>query len=497
MFLGAGVRQLGGTVGDIESMPFVEAFRQFQFKVGKENIMFLHVSLVPATASDKEQKTKPTQHSVRELRGLGLSPDMIVCRSQTPLNESVKQKISNFCHVAAESVISVHDCASIYRVPLLLDAQNVIPLLEKHLGLPVMKRELSDEGIPLHLNPWKSLADRYENLRKAVKIVLVGKYTGMSDAYASVNKALLHSCLMAGYKLDLQYVEAGDLEHATLEADPTKYHDAWGKICSGQGILVPGGFGSRGIEGKLLAVKWARERKVPYLGICLGLQVAAIEFARNVLGWADANTTEVNPDCEHKVVIDMPEISTKELGGTMRLGKRKTIFVQPDCVTKKLYFDAETIEERHRHRYEINPALVGEFEKHGMQFVGKDTEGERMEILELDDHPYFVACQFHPEYLSRPYDLHQPSTGVSGPSPVFNGLILAAVGKLQTWLKRRPDPKDMRFSTSSSATRGSRPSWMYEDSPPASPEKTMGTVAEGDVFKASPAAQKNLNKSEL
>eukprot|EP00039_Didymoeca_costata_P011985 m.171219 g.171219 ORF g.171219 m.171219 type:complete len:635 (-) comp15348_c1_seq5:2102-4006(-) len=421
------VIELGGTIGDIESMPFVEAFRQFQFRVGKENMVFVHVSLVPQT-NDGEQKTKPTQHSIRELRGLGISPDLIVCRGLTPLEESVKNKVSMFCHVPPKQVLSVHDCSSIYRVPLLLEKQDITDILVEKLKLNMGFRERLDNGLPVKLVKWKEMADRFEAPTKSVKIALVGKYTKMSDAYASVSKALRHSCLLAGYKLDLMYIEASDLEEdKTKTENPERYHDAWGKMCQAQGILVPGGFGQRGIEGKLLAAKWARERKIPYLGVCLGLQIAAIEFARNVLGMTNANSTEVNPDTPHPVVIDMPEISTTQMGGTQRLGKRRTVF-HGDSVAKKLYFDAPYVEERHRHRYEVNPKLISQFEEKGMKFVGRDVEGNRMEILELEGHPYFVATQFHPEFLSRPMR----------PSPVFLGLILAARGKLANWLSHRP-----------------------------------------------------------
>eukprot|EP00040_Diaphanoeca_grandis_P021994 m.117663 g.117663 ORF g.117663 m.117663 type:complete len:607 (-) comp28595_c0_seq1:36-1856(-) len=442
--------ELGGTVGDIESMPFVEAFRQFQFKVGKDDFVQMHVSLVPETgSSDKEQKTKPTQHSIRELRGLGLSPHVIVCRSSSLLDEKVRQKISMFCHVAPDHVLGVHDVASIYRVPMLLESQGILTILSNLLNINVNPVAMSDDGeITGPLAEWRQLADRAENSSKTVKIILVGKYTALSDAYASVISALKHSCLHVGrgVKLELVYVEASDLEKATETSNPTKYFDAWTRLCSGEGILVPGGFGARGIEGKIAAINWARLRKVPYLGVCLGMQLAVIEFARNVLDWKDANTTEVDSDTPHPVIIEMPEISTTELGGTMRLGKRETRFMKPDCISKKLYKGADSIHERHRHRYEVNPKLTAKFEEKGLQFVGHDTEGERMEICELDDHPFFVAAQFHPEYLSRPMR----------PAPLFFGFVSAACGKLKAALN--PDVESTSQANTPAPTPVSSPS---------------------------------------
>lgn len=373
---------------------------------------------------------------MRELRGLGLSPDILVCRGIRGIEPSVREKLSNFCHVPADQVLSVHDCSSIYRVPLLLQSQGILEIFRDHLGMNLSAQYMSslvqqpDDGTFLEteaMTKWRDLADRYDALTQTVDIVLVGKYTALSDAYASVIKALRHSCLKAGQKLNLKYVEATDLEKSMIDTDPIKYHAAWSKVCSSTGILVPGGFGTRGIEGKIAAAKWAREKKIPYLGVCLGFQVAVIETCRNVLGWVDANSFEVDPDTKFPVIVEMPEISTKQLGGTMRLGKRKTIFTG-ECLSKQLYYDQESIEERHRHRYEVNPDNVADIEKSGLRFVGRDTEGERMEIFELDDHPFFCGVQFHPEYLSRPMR----------PAPIFFGFILASCGKLKSWLKKRP-----------------------------------------------------------
>ncbi|KAG8033842.1 hypothetical protein G9C98_008323 [Cotesia typhae] len=419
------VIELGGTIGDIEGMPFVEAFRQFQFRVKKENFCVAHVSLVPQPRSTGEPKTKPTQASVRELRGLGLSPDLIVCRSEQPIGPSIKDKVSNFCHVAPEQVITIHDLSSIYRVPLLMESQGVIEFLNERLQLDLPH---VGPGRPRSfMRKWRDLADKFDHLRKEVNIALVGKYTKLEDAYASVTKALQHASLEVGYKLNLTYIEAANLENATLADNPVLYHEAWQKLCKSDGVIVPGGFGKRGIEGKILACKWCRVNSKPMLGICLGLQVAVIEFARNVLGLEAANSMEIDPETEHPVIVDMPEYNGDEKGGTMRLGKRYTKFKESTpSVIKALYGNIDGVEERHRHRYEVNPAFVSNLEAAGLKFVGQDTTGQRMEIIELEGHDYYVATQYHPEYLSRPMK----------PSAPFLGLILASVGKLKSYLAK-------------------------------------------------------------
>uniref|UniRef100_A0A6I8QIR5 CTP synthase n=1 Tax=Xenopus tropicalis TaxID=8364 RepID=A0A6I8QIR5_XENTR len=412
------VIELGGTVGDIESMPFVEAFRQFQFKARRENFCNIHVSLVPQPSATGEQKTKPTQNSVRELRGLGLSPDLVVCRCSTPLDTSVKEKISMFCHVEPQQVICVHDVSSIYRVPLLLEEQGVVEYFRQRLDLPISRqpRRL--------LMKWKEMADRYERLLESCSIALVGKYTKFSDSYASVIKALEHSALAINHRLEIKYIDSADLEQETLQEEPVRYHEAWQKLCSSDGILVPGGFGVRGTEGKIQAIAWARKQKKPFLGVCLGMQLAVVEFARDVLGWkGDVFSLIFLFSLQ---VIDMPEHNPGQMGGTMRLGKRRTIFHYQNSVMKKLYGGHEYVEERHRHRYEVNPELRRELETRGLKFVGQDTEGERMEIVELEDHPYFVGVQYHPEFLSRPIK----------PSPPYFGLLLASVGRLSQYIER-------------------------------------------------------------
>ena len=396
--------ELGGTVGDIESAPYVEALRQFQFRVGRNNVTFVHVSLVPVMGPVGEQKTKPTQHTVKELMGLGITPDILVCRSSAPLNPETRAKLAAFCHVPEEAVISTHDVPNIYHVPLMLEAQGLCATL----GLKVQPNGLLDD--------WRRMAHHLDALEENVTIAMVGKYTDLSDAYLSVIKALQHAAMAADRKLTIDWLEAGELEHGV----PDDVHaDAWKRLRAADGILVPGGFGHRGVEGKILAANYARTNGVPYFGICLGLQVAAIEFARNVLGMEGSTSTEFDEDCPNPAVIFMPEISTTHLGGTMRLGSRPTLFQVDDCKVKRLYGGLESVDERHRHRYEVNPELIERLEAAGLTFVGKDETGQRCEILELPDHPYFVAVQYHPEFKSRP----------GRPSPPFLGLILAASGQ--------------------------------------------------------------------
>lgn len=421
--------ELGGTVGDIESAPFVEAMRQFQFRVGHENFALIHVSLVPTIGSVGEQKTKPTQASIRDLRGLGLTPDLIACRCEkTGLDEGIQSKISMFCHVQPEQVLAVRDCSSVYHVPELLKDQGMVDYLWKRLNIEktiTITPALKEKGTEMW-RKWNQLTSAQERLHDSVTIVLVGKYTNLQDSYASVVKALEHASLNCHKKLIMKWVEASDLEPETRSSNPVKYHEAWQDLCSAQGILVPGGFGNRGVEGKIAAAKWAREQKIPYLGICLGLQIAVIEFARNVCGMTDANSIELDENTKTPVVVYMPEISKTHLGGTMRLGTRPTEFQAgtEGSTLRKLYGGGSTVLERHRHRYEINPELIEKFEAKGLQFVGKDETGQRMEIVEMADHPYFVGVQYHPEYLTRPLR----------PSAPFMGLILAATSGLEAHL---------------------------------------------------------------
>ena len=398
------VIELGGTVGDIESAPYIEALRQFQFRVGRENVTFVHVSLVPVMGPVGEQKTKPTQHSVKELRGLGIIPDILVCRSTQPMTEDTKQKLAAFCHVSADAVMSTHDVPNIYHVPLMLEEQGLC----KILGIDCNATNLLAE--------WKEMAYGLDLLAEEVTIAMVGKYTDLSDAYLSVIKSLQHAAMKVERKLTINWIEASHLENEWKSNNNEEWVSAWNLLESSDGVLVPGGFGDRGIEGKILAVKHARENNVPFLGICLGLQVAAIEFCRNVLGMEDANSTEFDNNPGTAAVIFMPEISKTHLGGTMRLGSRPTIWQTSTSKIRKLYGEGDSVDERHRHRYEINPDLVDAIENSGLIFVGKDDTGQRCEIFELNNHPYFVGVQYHPEFKSRP----------GKPSPPFLGLLMAA-----------------------------------------------------------------------
>ncbi|XP_022374050.1 CTP synthase 2 isoform X2 [Enhydra lutris kenyoni] len=366
------VIELGGTIGDIEGMPFVEAFRQFQFKAKKENFCNIH------------------------------------------------EKISMFCHVNPEQVICIHDVSSTYRVPVLLEEQGIVKYFKERLDLPI-----GDSASNL-LFKWRNMADRYERLQKTCSIALVGKYTKLRDCYASVFKALEHSALAINHKLNLMYIDSIDLEQTTETEDPVKFHEAWQKLCKADGVLVPGGFGIRGTLGKLQAISWARAKKIPFLGVCLGMQLAVIEFARNCLNLRDADSTEFEPNARVPVVIDMPEHNPGNLGGTMRLGIRRTVFKTENSILRKLYGDVPFIEERHRHRYEVNPSLISQLEQNDLSFVGQDVDGERMEIIELANHPYFVGVQFHPEFSSRPMK----------PSPPYLGLLLAATGSLHAFLQQ-------------------------------------------------------------
>ncbi|KAA8527214.1 hypothetical protein F0562_008557 [Nyssa sinensis] len=412
------VIELGGTIGDIESMPFIEALCQFSYRVGPGNFCLIHVSLVPVLNVVGEQKTKPTQHSVRGLRGLGLTPNILACRSTKALDRNVKEKLSQFCHVPAENIITLYDVSNIWHIPLLLRDQNA------HKGI---LKSLNFLGIAWEpdLVEWTTRTELCDMLYDPVRIAMVGKYTGLSDSYLSVLKALLHASVTCHKKLIVDWVPAGDLEDVTAKEAPDVYKAAWDLLKGADGVLVPGGFGDRGVEGKILAAKYARENKIPFLGICLGMQIAVIEFARSVLGLHDANSTEFNPKTSNPCVIFMPEGSKTHMGGTMRLGSRRTYFKVTDCKSAKLYGNVSFVDERHRHRYEVNPNMISQLEKAGLLFVGRDESGQRMEIVELPCHPYFVGVQFHPEFKSRPGE----------PSALFLGLIAAACGQLDIILQ--------------------------------------------------------------
>ena len=416
--------ELGGTVGDIESAPFIESMRQLRRRAGPHNFAQIHVSLVPVVSG--EQKTKPTQQAIREARSAGLSPDLIACRCPEPLLESSTSKIAMFCQVDPSQVLAVHDVASTYHVPLLLEQQGLISQLSSLFNLsatPAPPKLLSSGRKTW--SSWKSLTlsqDRFLDSEK-VNIALVGKYTNLHDSYLSVIKSLEHSAMAVGRKLNLLWVDASNLERAMLDAHPEAYHKAWHELCTADGVLVPGGFGTRGTEGMIAAANWARTKPKPYLGICLGLQIAVVEYARNILGLKNAHSVELDANAEEKVVIFMPEIDKTTMGGNMRLGLRPTLF-QKDTEwsrLRKLYGGGEAVLERHRHRYEVNPDYIEKLSNAGLSFIGKDDKGERMEIIELKDHPWFVGVQFHPEFLSR----------VLHPSPPYLGFVAACAGLLE------------------------------------------------------------------
>jgi CTP synthase len=389
--------ELGGTVGDIESMPFLEAVRQLSRDVGRENIVFIHTTLVPILGTVKEQKTKPTQHSVKELRAIGIKPDIVVARSERPLDKTIKSKISLFCDVPVDAVVSAHDVGSIYEVPLLLEEQGLTDFVLNRFGYKKAAENLRE---------WKDYLDRLLNPKDSVTIALVGKYTHLMDSYVSHVEALNHAGAKAEAKIDILWVESEDLEsRGSL--------DILGKA---DGILVPGGFGDRGTEGKISAIRFARENGVPFLGICLGFQLATVEFSRHVLGMSKANSSEFDNDTPYPVVDLLPE--QKEVvdkGASMRLGAHE-IRITESSTAEELYGKTK-IEERHRHRYEINPEFIDKIEKEGLEYTGRSLDDRRMEIAESTNHPYFVASQFHPEFKSRPLR----------PSPLHYGLVRASL----------------------------------------------------------------------
>ncbi|GMM51339.1 CTP synthase [Starmerella bacillaris] len=413
--------ELGGTVGDIESMPFVEALRQFQFRVGADNFALVHVSLVPVIHG--ELKTKPTQAAIRELRSLGLTPDIIACRCTEKLSRAIMEKISMFCHVGPDQVLGVHDVSSTYHVPVMLEELKLMSYFSQRLHLDKVTPERQAIGERLFTR-WKALTMVHDQSSQSVTIALVGKYVDLQDSYISVVKALEHSALRCGRKLVIRWVDSeilGDQDGNNAGTTKAAFHEAWANLCTSDGILVPGGFGTRGIHGMILAAQWARENKVPYLGICLGFQIAVIEYARNVLNNKNATSEEFLPEVkdEDKYILYMPEVDKSQMGGTMRLGEREARFTGAPSKLQKLY-NSDVVLERHRHRYEVNPDKISGLEEAGLKFVSKDDSGERMEVFEVDNLPYYVGCQYHPEYLSRVLD----------PSKPILGLVAAASGKL-------------------------------------------------------------------
>jgi CTP synthase len=390
--------EIGGTVGDIESLPFMEAIRQMRQELGRENTLFVHVTLVPFIAAAQELKTKPTQHSVKELLSIGIQPDILLCRTDRFLSKDIKSKIALFCNVEEEAVITAKDVASIYEVPLVFSHEGVDTLVLKYLHLEARERDLKQ---------WDELIRRVYNPKDEVNIGIVGKYVEYEDSYKSLKEALVHGALAHNLKLQLNWVEAEGLEgdEASRDAQLEEY----------DGILVPGGFGKRGIEGMLQAIRYAREKNVPYFGICLGMQTACIEYARNVCGLADANSSEFDPATPHRVIYKLRELrGVEELGGTMRLGAW-TCKIEPDTLAYKIYGKTE-ISERHRHRYEFNREYEGTLTAGGLRISGSTPDGTYVEMVEIPEHPFFIGCQFHPEFKSKPLEPH----------PLFQSFIGAA-----------------------------------------------------------------------
>ncbi|KPL58032.1 CTP synthase [Rossellomorea vietnamensis] len=391
------ITEIGGTVGDIESLPFLEAIRQIKSDVGRDNVMYIHCTLIPYIKAAGEMKTKPTQHSVKELRSLGIQPNVIVVRTEMPMTQDMKDKIALFCDIDKHAVIEAMDADTLYSVPLALQDQKLDEITCQHLKLNCHEADMTE---------WNELVDRVKNLSRKTRIALVGKYVELQDAYISVVEALRH----AGYHFD------SDIEVSWLNSELVDSENVAEKLAGVDGILVPGGFGDRGVEGKIAATQYARENKIPFLGICLGMQLASVEYARNVLGMEGAHSAELNPETPYPVIDLLPEQKDiEDLGGTLRLG------LYPCKLTKgsKAYaaYDGEVVYERHRHRFEFNNHYREQMEKAGFIFSGTSPDGRLVEIIELSDHPWFVASQFHPEFTSRP----------TRPQPLFRDFVEASL----------------------------------------------------------------------
>jgi CTP synthase len=396
------ISEIGGTVGDIESLPFLEAMRQFRREVGPENVMYIHVTLVPFIEAAGELKTKPTQHSVNELRRIGIHPDVVVCRSHEELSREIRDKIALFADVDPGAVIASPDVPDVYLVPQVLQAEGLDRLVCEKLGLPEGEADLGE---------WAELTKRIDERRELVEIALVGKYVKLQDAYLSVHEALKHAGLHNGCAVRVRWVDAENMS----------YDETADLLDTVDGVLVPGGFGSRGWEGKILACQVARERRIPYLGICLGMHVAVSEFARHVVGLEGANSTEMDPETPYSVIDLLPEQKgVEDLGGTMRLGAQ-AVEVSEGTRARELYGEA-VIFERHRHRYEVNNLFRDQLVDAGLVVSGTFEQGRLVEIVELPDHPWFVASQFHPEFKSRP----------TRPAPLFQGFVSAALDRART-----------------------------------------------------------------
>ncbi|WP_243387117.1 CTP synthase [Bacillus kexueae] len=391
------ITEIGGTVGDIESLPFLEAIRQIKSDVGRHNVMYLHCTLVPYIKAAGEMKTKPTQHSVKELRSLGIQPDVIVVRTEMPISQEMKDKIALFCDIDSKAVIEARDADTLYSVPLALQEQNLDQIVCEHLQLSCGEADMKE---------WKELVNKVRNLSKNTRIALVGKYVELQDAYISVVEALRH----AGYAFD------ADVEISWINAEHVTSDNVNELLKDVDGVLVPGGFGDRGVEGKIIATKYAREQKVPFLGICLGMQVASIEFARHVLGLEGAHSAEIDPTTKYPIIDLLPEQKdVEDLGGTLRLGLYPCKLTK-DSLAYEAYKD-EVVYERHRHRYEFNNEFRQQMEEAGFVFSGTSPDGRLVEIVEVKDHPWFVASQFHPEFTSRP----------TRPQPLFRDFVEATL----------------------------------------------------------------------
>jgi CTP synthase len=390
--------EIGGTVGDIESLPFLEAIRQMRQELGRDNTVFVHVTLVPWISAAQELKTKPTQHSVKEMLSIGIQPDILLCRTDRFLSRELKSKIALFCNLEEQAVITAKDVESIYEVPLTFAHEGVDALALRYLRIDTQEPDLSR---------WEEIVRRSYNPKDEVSIGIVGKYVEYEDSYKSLKEALVHGALAHNLKLRVTWVEAEGLETADYES----------QLAGFDGILVPGGFGKRGIEGMLNAIKYAREKRVPYFGICLGMQTACIEFARNVCGLADANSSEFDPATAHRVIYKLRELTgVEEMGGTMRLGAW-TCVLQPDSLAYKAYGETE-ISERHRHRYEFNREYEALLTGAGLRITGTTPDATYVEIVEIPGHPFFLGCQFHPEFKSKPLEPH----------PLFSAFVEASYG---------------------------------------------------------------------
>ena len=384
--------EIGGTVGDIESLPFLEAIRQMRQELGRENTVFVHLTLVPWIAAAQELKTKPTQHSVKELLSIGIQADVLLCRSDRVLPDDMKSKIAAFCNVEERAVVNARTVPSIYEVPLGFAEQGVDALILKYLRKDAPEADLSK---------WQALVDRVHNPKDEVSIAIVGKYVEYEDSYKSLKEALTHGAIAQNLKLRVSWIEAEGLE--SKSPDDRGYEE---KLHGYDGILVPGGFGKRGIEGMLNAIRYAREKQVPYFGICLGMQTACIEFARNVCGLKDANSSEFDPASPHRIIYKLRELlGVEEMGGTMRLGAWACV-LKPGTLASNAYGGATEISERHRHRYEFNREYEQAVTSHGLRLSGTTPDSTYVEIVELPSHPYFLGCQFHPEFKSKPLEPH-------------------------------------------------------------------------------------------